>query len=158
MAKYDEWLTEEGLLRIGGWAKDGLTDEQIAQNASVSYSTFREWKKRFPALSAVLKENKEVVDRQVENALLKSALGFHYSEETVTNKGDVVEVTKFEKPSTTAQIFWLKNRKRNEWRDKQNIEHSGGIEVENKYSYMSEEERKAAIARLQGMMNNGNQS
>ena len=122
MAKYTEWLTREGLLQIEGWAKDGLIDEQIAKNMGVAYSTFKDWKKRFPDLSAVLKRSKEVVDREVENALFESAKGFVYEEEVVTNTGEVVTVKKYSKPNVTAQIFWLKNRKRNEWRDKQEIE------------------------------------
>lgn len=122
MAKYTEWLTREGLLQIEGWAKDGLIDEQIAKNMGVAYSTFKDWKKRFPDLSDVLKRSKEVVDREVENALFESAKGFVYEEETVTNTGEVVTVKKYSKPNVTAQIFWLKNRKRNEWRDKQEIE------------------------------------
>lgn len=127
MAKYTDWLTQEGLLKISGWARDGLTDEQIAKNIGVSYSTFRDWKKKFPALSATLKESKEVVDRQVENALFKSAVGFIYEEETVTNAGDVVLVKKYSKPNTTAQIFWLKNRKRNQWTDKSEVEVAGTV-------------------------------
>lgn len=127
MAKYTEWLTSEGLIKIEGWAKDGLIDEQIASNIGVSYSTFREWKKRFPALSAVLKKSKDVVDRQVENALFKSAIGFEYEEETVTNAGDVVAVRKYSKPNTTAQIFWLKNRKRNQWTDKSEVDVTGTV-------------------------------
>ena len=127
IAKYTEWLTEEGLIKINGWAKDGLIDEQIATNIGVSYSTFRDWKKKFPALSAALKESKEVVDRQVENALFKSAVGFIYEEETVTNAGDVVLVKKYSKPNTTAQIFWLKNRKRNQWTDKSEVDVSGTV-------------------------------
>ena len=87
MAKYTEWLTEEGLLLIEGWARDGLIEEQIAKNVGVSYSTFRDWKKKFSALSAALKNGKEIVDRQVENALFKTAIGYHYQEETVTNTG-----------------------------------------------------------------------
>ena len=122
MAKYTEWLTREGLLKIEGWAKDGLIDEQIAKNMGVAYSTFKEWKKRFPDLSDVLKRSKEVVDREVENALFESARGFVYEEEAVTNTGEVVTVKKYSKPNVTAIIFWLKNRKRNEWRDKQEIE------------------------------------
>ena len=97
MAKYTEWLTREGLLQIEGWAKDGLIDEQIAKNMGVAYSTFKDWKKRFPDLSAVLKRSKEVVDREVENALFESAKGFVYEEETVTNTGEVVTVKKYSK-------------------------------------------------------------
>lgn len=127
MAKYTEWLTEEGLIQIEGWARDGLIDEQIATNVGVSYSTFRDWKKKFPALSAVLKRGKEVVDRQVENALLKTAVGYVYEEETVTNTGEVVTVKKYSKPNTTAQIFWLKNRKRGQWTDKSEVEVTGAV-------------------------------
>lgn len=122
MAKYTEWLTREGLLKIEGWAKDGLIDEQIAKNMGIAYSTFKEWKKRFPDLSDVLKRSKEVVDREIENALFESAKGFVYEEEAVTNTGEVVTVKKYSKPNVTAIIFWLKNRKRTEWRDKQEIE------------------------------------
>lgn len=127
MAKYTDWLTQEGLLKISGWARDGLIDEQIATNVGVSYSTFKEWKKRFPDFSAALKKGKDVVDREVENALYKSAVGFIYEEEAVTNAGDVVRVKKYSKPNTTAQIFWLKNRKRNQWTDKSEVEVSGTV-------------------------------
>lgn len=50
MAKYTEWISEEGLIKIGGWAKDGLTDEQIAQNIGISRSTLNEWKNDFRTL------------------------------------------------------------------------------------------------------------
>lgn len=80
--KYQEWLTPEGLLKIEGWARDGLTDEQIAQNIGVTATTLYEWKKRFPEISEALKRGKEVIDRQVENALLKRALGYAYTEVT----------------------------------------------------------------------------
>lgn len=78
----------------------------------------------------VLKESKEIADRQVENALHKTALGFYYEEDMVTNQGDVVRVKKYSKPNTTAQIFWLKNRKPADWRDKQEIEQTNtNIEI-----------------------------
>ena len=78
--KFQEWLTPEGLLRIEGWARDGLIDEQIAQNIGIRAATLYEWKKRFPEISEALKRGKEVIDRQVENALLKRALGYEYKE------------------------------------------------------------------------------
>lgn len=141
--KYEEWLTPEGLLLIEGWARDGLTDEQIAGNIGISVSTLYEWKKKFVEFSEALKRGKEVVDRQVENALLRSALGFEYEEEVATPRGEVVTVRKYEKPNTTAQIFWLKNRKPNEYREKQNIEHSGTITNQNiDLSSLSVEELK----------------
>lgn len=127
MAKYTEWLTPEGLILVEGWARDGLIDEQIAKNMNVAYSTFRDWKKKFPALSAALKNGKEVSDRQVENALFKTAIGYVYEEETVTNAGNVVVVKKYSKPNTTAQIFWLKNRKRGQWTDKSEVDVTGTV-------------------------------
>lgn len=118
MAKYEYWLTPEGLLLLEGWARDGLTDEQIANNIGISRSTLAVWKKKYEDISDTLKKGKEVVDYQVENALLRNAI-----------KGD-----------TTAQIFWLKNRRPDKWRDKRDVEHSGGLSVQNQYENMTEEE------------------
>lgn len=138
MAKYDGWITDEGLLKIEGWARDGLVDEQIAHNIGITRQTLNEWKKKFPSISDTLKRGKEVVDRQVENALLKRALGYKYDEITrepkyneVTDQMEMMvtkRVTKEVQPDTTAQIFWLKNRKPEVWRDKQEINHSGGLD------------------------------
>ncbi len=130
--KYQEWLTPEGLLKIEGWARDGLTEEQIAENMGVGYSTLQTYKTKYQDIQDTLKRGKEVVDRQVENALLKRALGYEYEEvkekyecnmltEKVITKKEVV-------PDVTAQIFWLKNRMREKWSDRQNIEISKPID------------------------------
>ena len=128
LTKYDTHVKSR-FIEIEGWARDGLIDKQIAKNLGVAYSTFRKYVKEYSALSATLKKGKEVVDREVENSLLKSAMGYYYEEDAVTNKGDVVKVERFEKPNTTAQIFWLKNRKPEQWRDRRDIEHSGQIKT-----------------------------
>lgn len=94
--KYEEWLTAEGLILLEGWARDGLTDKQIAKNMRITEQTLKVWKKKYSSLSESLKKGKAVIDYEVENALLQSAL-----------EGDV-----------TAQIFWLKNRRPNMWRNK----------------------------------------
>ena len=140
--KFEEWLEPDGLTKLEGWARDGLTDEQIAYNIGIRRETLIEWKKRFPNINNSLKKGKEVVDRHVENALLKRALGYKYTEITKESvpvhdptTGHIVgyeiqvtkEVTKEVAPDTTAQIFWLKNRKPAEWRDKQNIQVDGNI-------------------------------
>lgn len=145
--KYKEWLDPEGLLKIEGWARDGLVDEQIAQNIGINPATLYDWKKKYPEISKALKNGKEVVDRQVENALLKRALGYKYEETKTekTNEGKKVTVTVKEVvPDTTAQIFWLKNRKPEQWRDKQQIEHSGEIR-NNPYEALTTEELKKLI-------------
>src|SRR5690606_22946308 len=124
--KYHDWITEEGLLKIEGWAMDGLTDEQIAHNIGINVATIYEWKKRFPEIDNALKKGKEVVDIQVENALLKRALGYEYEETKVIVETDgrkrVERIKKHVLPDVTAQIFWLKNRRPDKWRDKKEIE------------------------------------
>jgi transposase-like protein len=150
--KYEYWLTPDGLLLIEAWARDGLTDEQIAHNLGVAYSTLRVWRDKYSALSAALKRGKEVVDIQVENALLKRALGYQYkevkTEESEGEDGPVKKVTTTVKevvPDTTAQIFWLKNRKPDVWRDKQNVELSGEVKTANPYESLTTDELKKLI-------------
>lgn len=88
----------------------------------INASTLYDWKNKHAEISKALKEGKDAVDRQVENALLKSALGYKYDEITEERRDDMLVVTKVVhkevQPNTTAQIFWLKNRKRLEWRDR----------------------------------------
>lgn len=71
--KYEYWLTPEGLLKLESWARDGLRDEQLAEQMNIASSTLYEWKKRYSEISESLKKGKEIVDIQVENALLKRA-------------------------------------------------------------------------------------
>lgn len=98
--KYQKWLEPENLLLIEGWARDGLTDEDIAANMGISRSTLNNWKNKYSDISDTLKKGKDVVDRQVENALLKEALD-----------GNI-----------TAIIYWLNNRKPDKWRNKRTVE------------------------------------
>lgn len=105
--KYKEWIEGDGLILLEGWARDGLTDEQIAHNMGISTVTLYDWKKKYPKMANALKKSKEVVDRMVENALFKKAM-----------EGD-----------TTAQIFWLKNRRSNDWRDRKETALSGSVQT-----------------------------
>lgn len=149
--KYEYWLSDEGLTLLEGWARDGLTDEQIAHNVGIKRPTLYAWKKDYPDISDALKKGKEVVDRQVENALLKRALGYSYDEVTYENGVEVKRVTKEVAPDVGAEAFWLKNRKPLDWRDKQNIEHSGGVNVLNAYLDMPEEDLKELAKRYEGI-------
>lgn len=106
------------MIKLEGWARDGLTDKQIAHNVGITESTLYEWKNKYSDISESLKKGKEVVDYQVENALLKKALGYKTSEMRLTKDGDLVEVEKEVPGDVTAQIFWLKNRKPDKWKDK----------------------------------------
>ena len=132
MAKYKEWLEPEGLLKIEAWARDGLINEQIAHNIGIRRETLSEWAKKYPNISNALKRGKEVPDIEVENSLYKRAVGYNYTETTnelklnpSTGKFEMMitkEVTKHVVPDTTAEIFWLKNRKPDVWKDKQEVQ------------------------------------
>lgn len=129
MAKFKKWTEAQGLTLLEGWARDGLTDEQIAHNMGVHVSTLYEWKRRFPELSEALKKGKEVVDYQVENALLKRALGYEVTEVTVEESDEGTkrrETVKHIAPDVTAQIYWLKNRRPKKWRDRPQEEREDG--------------------------------
>lgn len=137
--KYEYWISPEGLLKLESWAREGLTDEQIASNIGITRKTLYSWKEKYGNICNALKKGKEIVDIQVENALLKRALGYDYEEITkevvlnpVTGKTEMKVtkvVTKEIKPDVTAQIFWLKNRKPEQWKDNQNL-HISGLEDE----------------------------
>lgn len=126
--KYHEWLTEEGLTRLQGWKRNGLTDQEIAEKIGINRDTLYTWIKKYPDISDSLKIGKEDADLAVENALFKSACGYDYEEVTEELKWDhksqsyKMMVTKRQKKhmpaSQTAQIFWLKNRRAEAWRDK----------------------------------------
>lgn len=132
MAKSKWDKVKDKLILVEGWARDGLTDEQIANNLGINVATLYRYKKQHSEFCESLKKGKEVIDFEVENALLKRALGYNYTEKTYeTNYNETLgryvktltkEVTKQVSPDTTALIFWLKNRKPEKWRDKIDVE------------------------------------
>ena len=142
-SKYETHVKDK-LILIEAWARNGLTDEQIAKNLGIGKTTLYKYLSEHNELSELLKKSKEVVDIQVENALLKRALGYKYDEVTKELNEDTGElevtkvVTKEVQPDTTAQIFWLKNRKPEDWRDRKEVEHSGNIN--NPYEGLTKEE------------------
>lgn len=117
-ALYEKLEIDDKLALVEGWKRDGLTDEQISKNLGVSWDTLKKWKKTRTAFSTAIKKGKEVSDYELENALHKRATGYYYTEQTVTNKGDVVEIEKYEHANPTSMIFALKNRLPHKYRDK----------------------------------------
>jgi PBSX family phage terminase large subunit len=119
--KYEE-IVGPNLILIERWKRNGLSEREIAEKLGISYSTFRAYKKEKSALSAHLKKGAEIVDTEVENALLKRALGYSFTEITREQRDGELTITKTVvkeiQPDVTAQIFWLKNRATDKWRDK----------------------------------------
>jgi len=123
--KYQKWLEPENLTLIEGWARDGLTDEQIAKDKMhIAPTTLYDWINKYPKISKAMSLGKEVVDYEVESALKKRAEGYDIWEETeVWNQelGEWVPATRKKKhvpADTSATSMWLRNRRPDKWRDK----------------------------------------
>jgi transposase-like protein len=130
--KYREWLEPDKLFLVQNWKKSGLTDKQICEKIGITTSTFHDWIKKFTQFSEALKKGKEFSDFEVENALFKNATGY-FQKVTKVHKLKTVKVIEnkrieveeliekeedvFVQPQTAAQIFWLKNRKSNTWKN-----------------------------------------
>lgn len=131
IGKYAEWLEKDNLIRMQAWARNGLTYEQIAKNMGIAAGTLHDWMNKYPEMRSALKRGREVVDYEVENALHKRAMGYSYTERVYDRKVDKAtgaeemvltkEYVKHVPPDVTAQIFWLKNRKPEEWRDRKDV-------------------------------------
>jgi len=135
-----KWPYVKGKLNlIESWCRDGYIEIEIAKKLGISMATLSNYKLDHLELVEALKRGKEVIDYEVEQKLLKRAIGYEYDEVTKENvfdtltKSSSLEVTKIVRkhvlPDTTAQIFWLKNRKPKEWRDKQEVEMSGNLNL-----------------------------
>jgi hypothetical protein len=111
----------------------GATDDEMADFFSVHRSTIYRWKLDYPEFCDAIKSAKEIADERVERSLYQKATGYNYTEEQAIKikkaqheeEVEVVEVEKHSPADTTAAIFWLKNRRKAEWRDKHDHEVTG---------------------------------
>lgn len=119
-----EWLEEDNLMLLECWARDGYTFQDIANRIGISISTLRMWRREYPDIDNALKKGREIIDYKVENALLKSALGYKTKEVKVTTTiryGKTVETIKEvtdkeQAPNVSAIQCWLYNRLPNKWK------------------------------------------
>jgi transposase-like protein len=129
------WSEPEQLLCIEGWARDGETIEDLARKVGVVERTFYDWLNKDEGLRKAVRVGRDAADRKAENALYKRALGYEVEEtkQTVTVSPTGERSQKLEKISrhipgdVTAQIFWLKNRKPSEWRDRRDFDIQGEV-------------------------------
>lgn len=133
-SKYEEVILPN-LGLIERWARNGESEESMAKRLGIAYSTFRRYKDKYEALSATLKKTREIVDGEVENALLENAKGFYKTVQKAIKvkqiyydskdrrcekeSVEVVEVQEFFRGDVGAQCFWLKNRLPEIWRERQ---------------------------------------
>lgn len=104
----------------------GATDAELGGVFSVSLSTIEDWKRTHVEFRNALKEGKTIADSEVANRLYRRALGYSHKAVKIfcTKEGDIVEApfTQHYAPDTTACIFWLKNRRPDQWRDRQAVD------------------------------------
>lgn len=108
----------------------GLTHADMAKNLGIGVTTFQDYVKAYPLFAAAIKEADSVTDEIVESALFQRATGYEHDDTDIRVCDKEIIMTPIIKkypPDTTAAIFWLKNRRPDIWRDKQDIEHSGNI-------------------------------
>ncbi len=112
----------------------GVTDKRLAELFEVSEKTLNNWKEKYPEFVQSLKAGKEIADATVADSLYQRANGYSHPEDdirTVSLGGDagseivITSTIKHYPPDTTAGIFWLKNRQRHAFRDRQEVEHMG---------------------------------
>jgi len=121
-AKFAFWVTEEGLQKINEWASKGLTKANVAKNIGINEKTFYKWEKDHEVIADAYRRGAVKPDQIVQNKLFERALGTTITEvtEELNEFGDLViskRVTKQLPPDTTAQIFWLKSRMPEQWRE-----------------------------------------
>lgn len=110
----------------------GATDIEIADALSVNKTTLWRWSSEHKEFCTALKVGKEEADKRVETSLYSRANGYEHDDIDIrVCDGQVVQtlVRKYYPPDATSMIFWLKNRKPNEWRDKTDMDHTGKVEV-----------------------------
>lgn len=127
---------------------EGATDQELADFFEVSVRTLYRWKNTFPEFCQALKAAKAPADERVERSLYERALGYERDEVDIrVVEGQIVQTTirKFYPPDTTAAIFWLKNRRPDEWRDKVDHELTGKNGGPLSLALISFSEAKAAL-------------
>ena len=100
----------------------GATDFQVAQFLGIDRATFYRWRNTIPSFCDALKTGKYPADEQVERTLYERATGYSFeAEEVFQYQGEIIRatVTKHVPPDATSMIFWLKNRRPQQWRDRQ---------------------------------------
>lgn len=127
-SKYNDHV----LIEATNYAKLGATNEQIADYLGIQRSTFQYWLVNYPELKKAISEAKDLFDNEIVKSLAHNALGYsHKDTQFFQYRGGIVkqEYIKHYPPNVTAQIFWLKNRKRGEWTDESTIKHAGMIGI-----------------------------
>jgi len=111
----------------------GATDSDIANFFNISEATLNNWKIEYPEFLESIKRGKVQADATVAESLYKRANGYQHPDVDIKMyEGEIIQtpLIKYYPPDTAACFIWLKNRRTADWRDKQEIQHSGGITLQ----------------------------
>lgn len=154
-SKVDFWLSDDGLVLVKAWTRDGITIEEICQKMGIRRNTYYSWVKQYKEFADAVNTSRELVDYKVENALLKAALGYKTKEIKVTLgkkifNGETVEMLKETTvkevaPNVTACLAWLNNRKHDQWKRNRD-----------KVMELDEEDNNISITIVRGPKGDGN--
>lgn len=171
--KFEQWRSDQKLTLLTNWARKGLTDADIAKNIGISRSTLSEWKRSYPDISDALNTGAREADAIVENALYLKTQGhtitlkrpfkvkekiFDKATGKLLEEKEHIEMADYEEyvpADTTAQIFWLKNRLPEVWRDKINAELGGKVEHIDKLPEEDAELLRKVVSRLESYRSEG---
>jgi transcriptional regulator with XRE-family HTH domain len=127
-SKYDPSRLEE----IKNYCLLGAKDKELATFLGISESTLNKWKEDYPEFSESIKAGKEIADSMVAQSLYRRALGYEHEDVDIRTVGvgkgfsEIVQTPIIKKypPDPTSMIFWLKNRQKDKWRERQEIDHT----------------------------------
>lgn len=111
----------------------GSVDAELAEFFEICEATLNNWKLAHPEFVESIKKGKAQADADVADRLYQRAMGYEHAEvdiRVIDHQIVKTPITKIYAPDPTAAIFWLKNRQRNKWREKQEVEHSGSVTVQ----------------------------
>lgn len=117
----------------------GATNEKIADALGISVKTLETWTRTKPEFKGAIVKGRTEADAAVAHSLYKKAVGYYKRTEKATAKGDVVSVKEFYPPDTASAIFWLKNRQRDQWRDRHDVDHTHTLTLAQEFEQLVRE-------------------
>lgn len=131
----------------------GATNDEIADAFGITVRTFIRWKQQFPSLEEAVTQGKDIADAKVEKSLYQRAIGYQVTDEERTIEMDprtgeqrpakVKKTIKNIVPDTMACMYWLNNRKRTHWSQRQEVALSAGDDTEDVVIYLPANGRDA---------------
>jgi len=158
---WDVMDMESKLDSIQGWAKQGSTVEDICKMLNISKETYYKWQREKKQFANAIKKGKEVSNGELLNSAFKAATGFMYKEKEAFKVKDykeingelkpierveVIEVEKYSPPDHTMNIFMIKNRLPDQYKDRQEV-NTTNLNLNKDVSSLTDEELEIELTK-----------